>query len=109
MSEHDAATREQKAFRRVVAASRTLAKQLGKTDLSDAVSTANHNDLQVRGMRRMEALAALLEELAGGDHLVTSTAVVERAKKLDLPKSTVAKLEKEFTADESDGEQAKSE
>lgn len=65
--EHDTEAREHKAFRRVVTASRALAKQHGLGEQADAVATANHQDPQVRSMRRMEALAGLLEGLVGDE------------------------------------------
>lgn len=78
--EHDTEAREHKAFRRVVAASRTLAKQHGLTgDMVDAVSTANHQDLQVRSMRRMEAVATLLEAVVGEDGPAKSASKVKPA------------------------------
>lgn len=61
--EYETDAREQKAWRRVVAAARKLAKQQGDSELGEAVATANHQDTSTRDMRRMEALAALLESL----------------------------------------------
>lgn len=61
MPQDDAATREQKAWRRITAASRKLAKQTGDAELGEQVASANHQDDATRSMRRMEALATLLE------------------------------------------------
>lgn len=63
MPSEDAATREQKAYRRVTAAARKLAKQHSISDLGEAVASANHQDTSTRAMRRTEALADLLEAL----------------------------------------------
>lgn len=61
--EYETDAREQKAWRRVVAAARKLAKQQGNSELGEEVANASHNDPSTRNMRRMEALAALLEAL----------------------------------------------
>lgn len=53
--------RAQKAYRRVIAAARKLAKQEGETTLAEAVANASHVDPSTREMRRYEALAELLE------------------------------------------------
>lgn len=53
--------RDQKAWRRVIAASRKLAKQIENPELGEAVANANHQDVSTRDMRRSEAIAALLE------------------------------------------------
>lgn len=59
--------RERKAWRRVVAAARKLAKQIGNNALGEAVANAQHNDTSTRDMRRSEALATLLEALVVSD------------------------------------------
>lgn len=64
--EHDTETRDKKAWRRAVAASRALAKQHGlNSELADGVANASHQDAATQSMRRSEAIAALLEGLAG--------------------------------------------
>lgn len=65
MAELDIESREQKAYRRVLAAVRAIAKQRGTGELAEAVTSATHRDVDVRDMRRMEALAPFLEEIAG--------------------------------------------
>lgn len=55
--------RAQKAWRKILAAIRKLAKG----ELVDAVANAGHTDASVREMRRYEALAALLESLVAED------------------------------------------
>lgn len=55
--------RAQKAYRRVIAAARKLAKREGEAPLADAVANASHFDPSTREMRRYEALAELLEAI----------------------------------------------
>lgn len=63
---YDSDARAQKAYRRVISAARKLAKQVGNNELGDEVANASHQDASTREMRRYEALASLLEALAGG-------------------------------------------
>jgi hypothetical protein len=58
---YESDARAQKAWRRVLAAVRKLAKREGEAPLADAVATASHGDASIREMRRYEALAELLE------------------------------------------------
>lgn len=86
MAEHDTEAREQKAWRRVLAASRTLMKGAGKTELVEAASSASHQDPQVQAMRRTEALAALLEglvEVDATEATESKTTAKSRAKTID--------------------------
>lgn len=64
---YDSDARAHKAYRRVSAAARKLAKQAGNTELGEAVATASHTDASVREMRRYEAMATLLEALVTGE------------------------------------------
>ena len=66
---YESEARDQKAWRRVVAASRKLAKQVGEPELGEAVANAHHTDTSTRDMRRSEALAALLEAVVVEDRL----------------------------------------
>jgi hypothetical protein len=61
MSDDIAEVRDQKAWRRVIAAARKLAKQHDVPELGEEVASANHADTATRDMRRSEALATLLE------------------------------------------------
>ena len=64
--------RAQKAYRRVIAASRKLAKREGEAPLADAVANASHTDPSTREMRRYEALAELLEAVVAEDEKPTA-------------------------------------
>jgi hypothetical protein len=72
--DHDAEAREQKAFRRLTAAARTLAKGTGHTALVEEISSAYHQDPNVRNMRRTEAIANYLEALAAPEKPESKTA-----------------------------------
>ena len=67
MAHEDASVRATKAYRRVVAAARKLAKQNSQAELGEAVAGANHQDGDTREMRRYEALASLLEALVADE------------------------------------------
>lgn len=65
--EYDTEARENKAFRRLLAAARKLAKGNVPAELVEGVASASHTDPWVRNMRRTEAIAALLEALLSED------------------------------------------
>ncbi len=62
----DMQARERAAFKRITAAARKLAAGTDAAALVDDVSSANHQDIDVRVVRRNEALANLMEALVGG-------------------------------------------
>lgn len=70
---YDTDARAQKAYRRVIASARKLAKAAGNVELGEAVANASHFDPSTREMRRYEALADLLEAVAAGEAEEKST------------------------------------
>lgn len=64
--------RDSKAWRRVIAASRKLAKQLDNVELGEAVANSHHQDVSTRSMRRSESVAELLEAMVAGGESGTS-------------------------------------
>lgn len=71
---YDSDVRAQKAYRRVIAAARKLAKQAGQGELGEEVANASHQDPSTREMRRYEALATLLEALVAEEPASKSAA-----------------------------------
>lgn len=62
----DFVARDKAAYRRITAAARKLAVGTTATPLVEELSNANHQDADVRNMRRNEALANFLEALVDG-------------------------------------------
>jgi hypothetical protein len=71
--------RAQKAWRRVLAATRKLGKQVGDNETVEAVANAGHTDPSTREMRRYEALATLLEALAGEEEKPAAKSKADKA------------------------------
>lgn len=64
MHPRNQAAREEIALKSLTTASKKLAKQLGITELSDAIVDAKHRDPGIEAMRRMEALATFMDAVA---------------------------------------------
>ena len=77
---YESDARAQKAWRRVLAAARKLAKQVGDNEKVDAVANASHFDPSTREMRRYEALADLLEALTAEEEKPAANSKQQAAK-----------------------------